>query len=346
MSVARQSVEANYKLKNGVTFRSLSSNIQMERKQVEGGDSQAYQSLVGFELGPGMQTTSQEFNLISPEGNKVEWLVGLYRNNRHTELHLNIPLNAPCGWQYNSSWTPCPTALVPACLRSSWNSIDSVVHEAVYGQVNVHFTEKWTLMLEAARTRTTTSKTAATGCFGVTRRRRRTRCRARATSRGKSSTARSPVFRIRRARMDFATHREGQPSDVQDRRELGAGQGPVPVRVHGTRLQGGPVRSATGLRSPRSSSTTSRSAGKVRCAPGSMRSSVFSTCPTRTCSYSVFQTTAEAVNSRVVSNIGESSISGWRVLASRGGQVRHQRERRLHRLVARRDHDRRSGRSE
>ena len=157
MSVDRQSVEVNWTLPSGITFRSLTSNIQMNRLQVEGGDSLVYQSMTGFQLGPGMRTWSQEFNLISPEGKKIDWLVGLYKNDRHTELHLNIPIGGPpgtpgailsCGWQYNSSWTPCPTSLVPGLPRLFWNSVDEVIHQAVYGQVNFHFTDKWELTLE------------------------------------------------------------------------------------------------------------------------------------------------------------------------------------------------------
>jgi iron complex outermembrane receptor protein len=148
MSVHRESLEVNYTFDSGITLRSLSSNIVMDRKQVEGGDSAAYQSLTGFQLGPGMQTWSQEFNLISPAGNRVEWLLGLYKNNRHTELHLNIPLVPGCGWQYNGAWTPCPTALVPNVNRLLWNSVDDVIHQAIYGQVNFHMTDKWELNLE------------------------------------------------------------------------------------------------------------------------------------------------------------------------------------------------------
>ena len=148
MAVHRESLEVNYTFDSGITFRSLSSNIVMDRKQVEGGDSAAYQSLTGFQLGPGMQTWSQEFNLISPTGNRVEWLLGLYKNNRHTELHLNIALPPGCGWQYTGAWTPCPTTLVPGVTRLLWNSVDDVVHQAVYGQVNFHMTDKWELNLE------------------------------------------------------------------------------------------------------------------------------------------------------------------------------------------------------
>jgi len=149
MNTRRQSVEVNWTFDNGITFRSLSSNIEFDRKEVGGGDSQVYESLFALELGPGMQTWSQEFNLISPTGGRVEWLAGIYKNDRHTELHLNIPLNGPCGWQYNGSWSPCPTAVVPGIPRFLWNSVDSVVHQAYYGQVNFHMTDKWELTLEA-----------------------------------------------------------------------------------------------------------------------------------------------------------------------------------------------------
>jgi iron complex outermembrane recepter protein len=91
----RISLEANYTFGNGMTFRSLSSSIEMDRLQVEGGNSMVFTSPTGFHLGPGMLTWSQEFNLISPEGQRVEWLVGAYKSDRHTELSLNIPLAKP-----------------------------------------------------------------------------------------------------------------------------------------------------------------------------------------------------------------------------------------------------------
>ena len=149
MTVNRVSVEANWKFGSGITFRSLTSNIEFNRTQNENGDSHVYESLTGWQLGPGMQTWSQEFNLISPEGNKLEWLVGLYKNDRHTELHLNIPLNAPCGWQYDGGWTPCPTSFVPGVPRLMWTSLDDVIHQAAFGQLNFHFNDKWELTLEA-----------------------------------------------------------------------------------------------------------------------------------------------------------------------------------------------------
>lgn len=157
--VDRVSVEANYTFDSGITFRSLSSSIVMNRLQTEGGDSLVYESYQGWQLGPGMRTWSQEFNLISPEGNRLEWLVGLYRNDRHTELHFNNPSNAPgpgdpgdvlaCGWQYDSSWTPCPTSFVPGVPRFMWTSLDDVVHTAFFGQLNFHVTDTVELTLEA-----------------------------------------------------------------------------------------------------------------------------------------------------------------------------------------------------
>jgi iron complex outermembrane receptor protein len=156
--VDRVSVEANYTFDSGLTFRSLSSNIVMNRLQDENGNSLVYESNRGWQLGPGMQTWSQEFNLISPEGQRLEWLVGAYRNNRHTELSFNSPSNRPgsgdpgdvlsCGWQYDSSWTPCPTSFVPGIARSFWTSHDDVRHTALFGQLNFDLTDTIELTLE------------------------------------------------------------------------------------------------------------------------------------------------------------------------------------------------------
>ena len=145
----RVTVEANYTFESGLTFRSLSSSIKMDRLQVEGGDSAVFQSPTGFHLGPGMHTWSQEFNLLSPEGQRIEWLIGAYRSDRHTELHLNIPLGNPdCGWEYDSSWTPCPTTGTRAG-SFFWSSLDDVVHTGIYGQLNFRLSDAVELTLEA-----------------------------------------------------------------------------------------------------------------------------------------------------------------------------------------------------
>ena len=155
MEVHRESIEATWTFDSGISFRSLTSNIVMDRQQTEGGDSLVYQSYQGWQLGPGMQTWSQEFNLISPTGNTIEWLLGVYANDRHTELHFNNPFAAGpsaailnCGWQYDSSWTPCPTSFVPGLARFLWSSVDDVRHEAYFGQVNFHLTDSFELTLE------------------------------------------------------------------------------------------------------------------------------------------------------------------------------------------------------
>ena len=155
-SVHRQAIEVNWTFGNGITFRSLTSNIEMDRVQTEGGDSLVYSSYQGWQLGPGMRTWSQEFNLISPEGNRIEWLVGLYKNDRHTELQFNNPFGVGpvgsvlnCGWQYDSSWTPCPTSFVPGIPRFMWKSVDDVVHQAVFAQLNFNLTDTLELTLEA-----------------------------------------------------------------------------------------------------------------------------------------------------------------------------------------------------
>lgn len=153
----RVTLELNYTFRNGITFRSLSSDIQMDRLQVEGGNSMVYAPRGGFHLGPGMRTWSQEFNLISPEGKRLEWLVGLYKNSRHTELSLDIDLtNRACGWEYDGTWRPCPTQGRrgfdangnPGSLFL-WTSVDDVIHQAVYGQINFDVTDTLELLVEA-----------------------------------------------------------------------------------------------------------------------------------------------------------------------------------------------------
>jgi iron complex outermembrane receptor protein len=144
----RLSLEMNYTLNNGITLRSLTSSIQMDRLQAEASDSAAFQDLTGFHLGPGMLTWSQEFNIISPDDQRLRWLLGAYHSDRHTELSLNIPLDNPvCGWQYDSSWTPCPTS-GESQTRLYWTSIDDVKHTGFYAQMNYDITEELELTLE------------------------------------------------------------------------------------------------------------------------------------------------------------------------------------------------------
>ncbi len=148
----RVTLELNYTAGSGITFRSLTNAIQMDRLQVESGNSAVFQSPTGFQLGPGMLTWSQEFNLISPEGQQLEWLVGAYTSDRHTELHLNIPLGNPnCGWEYDGSWNPCPRWGDPGTARGGsfyWTSDDDVVHKAIYGQINYEISDTLELLIE------------------------------------------------------------------------------------------------------------------------------------------------------------------------------------------------------
>jgi len=146
--VTRFNVETNYTMGNGITFRALLSSIEMDRRQVEGGYSSAWANLTGFHLGPGMQTIVQEYNLISPEGNRVEWLLGVSRNDRHTELSLNIPNGNNCGWNYDSSWTAC-SEIGTRTSSFLWTSTDDVIHTGIYGQLNIHLTDTFEFTLEA-----------------------------------------------------------------------------------------------------------------------------------------------------------------------------------------------------
>jgi iron complex outermembrane receptor protein len=150
----RISFEPIWTLDSGLTVRVLSSFIQMDRLEAQNADldSQVADRLTGFHLGPDMLTYSHEFNLISPEGQRLEWLVGLYRNSRHTELSLNIPLDNPgCGWQFDGSWIPCSQedlGIGASNLRLYWTSTDDVDHNAVFGQINFDLTDELELVFE------------------------------------------------------------------------------------------------------------------------------------------------------------------------------------------------------
>src|SRR5690606_40983130 len=66
----RVTLELNYTFRNGITFRSLSSDIQMDRLQVEGGNSLVYAPRGGFHLGPGMRRWWEGRNLSWPGGRR------------------------------------------------------------------------------------------------------------------------------------------------------------------------------------------------------------------------------------------------------------------------------------
>jgi iron complex outermembrane receptor protein len=151
----RVSLEINYTFDSGISFRSLTSDIQGDRLEVTGGDSLVAAPLGSVHLGPGMRSWSQEFNLISAEGQRLEWLVGLYTHDRHTELNINIPFSgpnglfgAPCGWQYDRSWTPCPTTQGPRNSALYWHSFDDVIHKAAFGQLKFGLSDELELTFE------------------------------------------------------------------------------------------------------------------------------------------------------------------------------------------------------
>ena len=148
----RISFEPIWTLDSGITLRFLSSYIQMDRLQLENGDSSVADALTGFHLGPDMLTYSHEFNIISPEGQRLEWLVGMYRSSRHTELSLNIPLDNPtCGWQFDGSWVPCQPNEIGVGIsdfRLYWTSTDDVEHNAIFGQINYDLTDELEIVVE------------------------------------------------------------------------------------------------------------------------------------------------------------------------------------------------------
>ena len=152
-------VELNHTFDNGITFRSKSSAVEPIWEWARNGDdgnSAVYRDPVAFNF-DGFRTWNQEFNLISPEGQTLEWLVGLYRDDRYNPLRVISPLanttgpfGTPCGWQYNGDWRPCPTTGdITNNLYLMIGANSTVVHTAAYGQLSWHVSDELELTLGA-----------------------------------------------------------------------------------------------------------------------------------------------------------------------------------------------------
>ena len=204
MKVDRVSVEANWKFGNGITFRSLSSNIEMNRLQNEAGNSLVYASQTGFQLGPGMRTWSQEFNLDLARGPAVR-VAG--RPVPQQSAHRVAPeYSAARPVRLGIQRVPgrlVPPQFVPAINRLQWFSLDDVIHTAAYGQLNFHISDALEFTLEARENQDDNTQKRAT--FFLPGHRHASagiRCPARATSKTRSTIARNRVFRIRTGRRD------------------------------------------------------------------------------------------------------------------------------------------------
>jgi iron complex outermembrane recepter protein len=138
----RYLLDMTYEFDNGIALNSLTSQIQLHNVGIAGyGNSRAYgNGGVSVNLGPKVETKSQEFTLISPEGQTLEWIVGITASQRSTDVSIAInnnagPGNGATGWQADGSWSPRPLTDTVAS-RTFVDVSAKVKQQAVFGQLD------------------------------------------------------------------------------------------------------------------------------------------------------------------------------------------------------------------
>jgi iron complex outermembrane recepter protein len=150
-------VEVNYELDSGMRFRSLSSYLKPAWRWSQTPGSSVYQDPVSFNYRDSFYNWVQDFNIISPEGQRVEWLAGIYRNERETSISLitpfanpNGPTGLPCGWQFDGAWRACPTSGdITNNLYANIYSTTDLTHTGAYFQLDWNISDTLELAIGA-----------------------------------------------------------------------------------------------------------------------------------------------------------------------------------------------------
>jgi iron complex outermembrane recepter protein len=150
LDIERHSLEMNYKFGSGLTLRSLTGFVHNYNRYIEDFDGSFANALKSnVSVGPDNNYTSQEFNLISPDG-PFNWIVGTNWFYRHTPvLVANETFNTggtACGISsVDGSFLPCqpqfPTGpdAVPALLFVNSSTVARAL--GFFGQINWKFVD-------------------------------------------------------------------------------------------------------------------------------------------------------------------------------------------------------------
>jgi iron complex outermembrane recepter protein len=146
----RYSVDVRYRFDSGMEFRSMTGFQYNNLRVVEDQDgSRANGQVLRNNVGPNNNHNGQEFDLLSPEGKRLSWIVGTSWFHRHTPVHLRAD-NNNCG--YNSATgavAPCPApGALPAIAAVV--TIDTIQrHAGVFGQITYDISDKLELEVGA-----------------------------------------------------------------------------------------------------------------------------------------------------------------------------------------------------
>ena len=134
----RYGLELRYTLPDGIVLRSLTGYQHFDVHNIGGSLSSANSGDAYQEIGPDDDYYSEELNIISPTGGKVDWIAGAFAYYRKTPVLNTIYGVAP---PYAPYQAPATVVYVP------YASIARTA--AVFGQINWHITDTLELQVGA-----------------------------------------------------------------------------------------------------------------------------------------------------------------------------------------------------
>jgi iron complex outermembrane receptor protein len=144
------SLEVSKTFDNGVTFVSKTGYQDNDLRTSEDRDAtRANGNHWRIDVGPDNDYYNQEFNLLSPDGNRLSWLVGTAWYHRFTPVQLSVDL-WPCG--YNGATgvvDPCTLDDRRAAQRTMVDNYTIQRHAGLFGQVTYDISDTWELEVGA-----------------------------------------------------------------------------------------------------------------------------------------------------------------------------------------------------
>ena len=146
----RYSLDIQKAFANGMEFRSLTGYQHNNLRTTEDSDAtSANGSLTYNNVGPDNDDVSQEFNLLSPEGNRFSWIVGASWFHRETPVNLRTESNLSGYNGASGVTTPClPAGSLP--IQAVLLTVDTVAqHSGVFGQLTFDISDNFELQFGA-----------------------------------------------------------------------------------------------------------------------------------------------------------------------------------------------------